>query len=138
MSEINESLQRDGFETTITSGYSLWSSVPDQFSLIVNANLPGKNVDTTCYSSANIEYVWSVVTLKEFKEAERVFFGLIKKRELVYIEVPRVQVSGRVDYERLKEVEPTPVLNTLNTLGYNSVVIPTSREIEESVESIRH
>ena len=60
--------------------------------------------------------------------------GRVFRREgPIHMEIPVVEVSGTVTFERLEGSDPAPVLDVLTSLGYGCEVIPTSQELEEAV-----
>ena len=120
VSTIENNLRGNNFKTTRSGNRSLWVSTPDKFSLYLESEVTNNNAERL---------------VKKNTRPKREF--IFTRQIPVFWEAPSVDVSGEVCYEAFEGVEPAPVLDVLNKLGYAAVVIPTPEELREAIEKLK-
>jgi len=130
-SDIESAFQKAGNTIVTTGDGKIWVSAPEKFSLDMqtNSTIP----DCQNPSKRDLNYL---LTEDMIKTKGTLPVGLFRREKPVYNEKPKVIVTGIIVYAQLTGVEPTPIIEILKTLGYQSEVIPTSKEVEKIAMSI--
>jgi hypothetical protein len=118
--------------TFIRSAYNeLWISAPDRFSLVI-CEAEEEDPDNDEYTPQKM-----IVSNNEVRDVVIAKKRFIGKKELpVYSFIPSVEITGAVQYDILTAVEPTPVIQMLVSLGYEThVVAPT--DLPELLETMK-
>lgn len=128
--ELNKSLSEAGFKVTPTANNKLWISEPEQFTASLETKLSNNHSPNRRYipwlGRSDVEQIGT--------REEKGFFGT--KKVLIYREIPKVEVAGTLEFEKLTGVEPAPILEVLTSLGYSGRVIPTGKEIIHALKNL--
>jgi hypothetical protein len=139
LSELNASLI-EGLESVLKERHyatfkyaddKLWISEPDQFSvnLLTNSYTPGYYEDDA----------WKKIEIAEDHQTLRTVTMPLKKiitRDAdVYTFEPKVTVNGRICYALTGKIDPIPLLQTLQTMGYTAEITSIPKEITEALKS---
>ena len=120
------------FKTTRSASNRLWVSEPDQLALKIEAEY------TRNKSVLMLDDNEMVQKGKTLMRVKKILSGFKEVEFPVYYEIPKpVKISGNINYTALEGVEPSPILNILNSHGYSATAIPTPEEVAEAVKKIK-
>jgi hypothetical protein len=118
---IHSSFKEGGYKLKRTSTGSIWVSKPESFSLDFYVSSPYRSIYSG-WDDENFEMVG-------FEP------GSFRKKIKLYQEIPRVTLAGNVYYNNLTGVDPLPVLEVLDALGYVTTVYTTAQELEAGINN---
>lgn len=131
--ELQTELVKAGFDPRETAANVIWVSSPEKFSVFLDCRdrYPGYTTDPHLDKDN-----WELAEIRDITKQK--LFGRSETRKVkVYRAVPKIEILGKVAFERLENVDPNPVLNLLSALKYGSRVITTPEEVEKELAKAR-
>ena len=123
--DIESAIHGAGYTTIRTADDKIWVSAPEKFSLCTKTRILQPDIHDHSKKYLPDIQLEDIIKTKSTRP-----IGLFRRQKPVYNEKPKVTITGTVVYDQLTGVEPTPILDILKKLGYESEVIPTSKEVE--------